>query len=387
MLTTYRYSIELRYKYNNDIIVMDSKSIRSAIIDYDYDDRNMPMVFVTLSIQKDVLNDMILNSKDKTVILYISKFLNNKDGFKISEKYIHDEFIYFLPNNLVYDKEIDDNKDNYKEITLGLMNLTLINNNKRLINDVVKSTSLMDIIINHTSHMNMIIKPIRSLMINSFIIPPLTTVTNLIKYLDQYFNLYQSPYRLFYDFDRTYLLDSSKNYVASKDDDLSSVMINISENTDYQSKEQGIDINKQLKTYIMPLNVKDTNIYEDKVTNISYNTIVGIGSTGENKSVELGFDSNVTKNKVSIERLNTNNLDRLNIIKSNIHNTSKYINISKTEIDTSVLTMNKSYTIKNISKLSENDGEYILSRKREVYTVDDQNFILSTLLNFRKILI
>ena len=71
----YRYNIEVQYEYDKQLVVLDCTQIHSLIIDYDYDNRNMPIMFLKASIDKNILDDMIKNSTTKTITMIISKYI------------------------------------------------------------------------------------------------------------------------------------------------------------------------------------------------------------------------------------------------------------------------------------------------------------------------
>ena len=62
-----------------------------------------------------------------------------------------------------------------------------------------------------------------------------------------------------------------------------------------------------------------------------------------------------------------------------------FINICKNNLDTNIFTLNKRISINNIDRYSENNGNYLLSRKREIYIREDDTFNMQMVLNLRKI--
>lgn len=393
MVNQYRYDIEILYEYDKNIVNLDYKQIHSLTIDYDYDNRNMPIMFLKASIDKNILDDMIKNSTTKTLTVVISKFIYNTP-VKIKYNYIRDRFVYFLPKDMNIDKDLDynnytkDSKDLYKSVTIGLMKIENINNNKRLINDVFINTTLMNMILKYTSHMKLLIEPFRNNSpVESFIVPPISSITEYIKYLDDYFTLYPSGYRLFYDYETTYLLSGSGKAVESVLSDSYSVIINVNNTAKVESKVQGMEVDKKQKTYFVDVDAKDVNIFQDEATDKSYNTILGIGSDGKFDKVQLATENiNLSVEKTRIERFPNNNLKMIDNIKHQIEDKSICVNIVKTELDTSVFTINRQYMIRNFDILGGNTGNFLLSRKREIYTLDRDNFILSSVLTFKKIL-
>ena len=63
-----------------------------------------------------------------------------------------------------------------------------------------------------------------------------------------------------------------------------------------------------------------------------------------------------------------------------------FINIVKGEIDTTILTPNKEYLVRNYSSFKEYDGRYMLAYKREVLVKQSTDFISNTIFGLRKIM-
>ena len=236
--------------------------------------------------------------------------------------------------------------------------------------------------------MKLLIEPFQNnTPIDSFIVPPLSSISEYIKYLDNYFTLYPSGYRLFYDYDKAYLLSSSGKLLESVGSDSYSIIINVNNTTKIESKVQGMEIDKKQKTYFVNVDAKDINVFQDEATDKTYNTIIGIGSDGKYNKVKLSTENiDLSIEKTRIERIPNNNLKIIDNLKRQIEDKSIYVNIVKTELDSSIFTINRQYIIRNFDILGGNNGRFLLSRKREIYTLDNDNFILSSILTFKKIL-
>jgi len=393
-MDAFRYNINMSYMYNNKEYVIDSTNITNFVIDYSYDTRNMPILFVTTSIDKKVVDDMIKNSRTKTIILTISKYTKDS-SITIQKNYIHDEFMYFLSDDLNNVDDLDysdstaNSKDIYRKITIGMIDLKLMNNNKKLINEVFINTNLLDIVLKNTSHMNLLIEPIPDLLVPRLIIPPLTSISKYIKFIDSYNSLYPTAYRLFYDFNRTYLLSSAGNNIPAKGENINSIIINVSKSTTADSKVQGMHIDKPGKAYIIELSDTDIKCLEDKATDISYNKIIGIASDGTYRSVDLTLQTPVknSSEKVRIEMMTNDNIKQVDNIKADILNSSMSLYFAKTELDTSILTLNRKFIVKNYARLYNKDGVFILSSKKEIYTPDNGSFILTTMITLKKAIV
>lgn len=387
MKAVYKYKIKLIYMIDNKEYILDHKNIHNLLIDYDYDNKNRPTLFMKVSIDKNILDDMIKNKDTNTITLVINKY-NTLSEFHIEEEYIKSQFIYFLSEELNYQKDLDyegtekDTEDKFKVINLGMMKKELIDNNKVLINDVIRDTDMMNIVYKHLSHMNILIEPfVNQKPIKHFIIPPITSITSFIEYMNNYNNLYNTRYRLFFDHNRTYLLSSSGNSVKAKDEDYFSVIININNTITDDSKNQGMYTDNFTNSYIIDMDTNDIEIYKDKNIELSRNTLIGVDNEGNIKKASI---SNNSIEKVKIERITNNNLEKIDQIKEDI-SSNTIINIHKVDLDSSVITINKQYIVKNYINLRENDGTYLLSRKREIYIREGDDFILSAILTLKKI--
>ena len=58
---------------------------------------------------------------------------------------------------------------------------------------------------------------------------------------------------------------------------------------------------------------------------------------------------------------------------------------SKNDLDTDLFTINKRISINNIQRYQEFNGNYLLYRKREIYLREDQTFVMSSMINLKRI--
>lgn len=387
MYKEYRYDIEFTYIYKNKEKVFDITNIKSLMIDYDYDNKNMPVMLIKISIDKNIIDDMIEHCNDKEVILNVYKF-DNSSTTKLKEVYISDSFMYFMSKETNDNKVLDysdfteDSEDIFKTITIGLVKKELLTNNKRIINEVFHNTSLVNILVKNMQHMKLLIEPLHNnKYIDSIIIPPTNSITNYIKYIDNIHSLYNTKYRLFYDFDMTYLLSSSGNIVKSNKDHIYTFIININNTVEEISKSQGV--RKENDTFIIDMDAVDVTTYEEDNTEKSYTTILGVDVNGN--VIETPIKNQNLSDSVRIERYVDGNSKAIDNLKSEINNKSLYVTLIKTELDASAITINKQYIVKNLDKLDYNDGQFILASKKELYIPDNDNYILTSILTLRQI--
>ena len=87
---------------------------------------------------------------------------------------------------------------------------------------------------------------------------------------------------------------------------------------------------------------------------------------------------------MNIERACGDNIDYIDTLVDDMQNTSILLNITKTEIDSSILTPNKEYLVQNFSGYRKYDGKYLLAYKREIIIQQDKQFISNTIFGLRK---
>lgn len=385
---SYKYNIQLTYMKDDIEINLDYKNILTMAIDYNYEKKNMPTLLIRVGIDKSIIDHMISN-KNNTIILSITKF-KESNGIHIRKPVIKSEFFYFLDNNMSFTDDIDygnkenkENKDIYKIISLGLIQKDIVLNNKTLINTVYKDTHLLDIICDVFKEKNLVIEPfVNNDDVKCLIVPPMETVSKFLTYLDDRYTFYNTPYRFFYDFNKTYLLSSSGRGVPVKNEKYNSIFIYVDNTITDKSKFDGMKEDSELKAYMINVDAAAINISVDKATTISYNQIIGVNSEGEYQSVNI--NSNLDGNRYKVTRLSNERFDVLDNLKNELESNNIVINIIKGELDSTVFTLNKEYYIKNYNKLADKNGKFLLSAKKEIYIKESEYFNMTTILTLKK---
>lgn len=390
---TYRYTISAVYVNGDDIVELPDGSVTSLTTNYDYDINSMPIIYMGFRINSNLYDIMVANRDDAKIILTIKKY-DIKGASYLARNYIQKEFSYIIstdpdyhqPLNKLYDDK-EKSADSYKFGTMALMDLESIDNNKVLYNDIIKNSNMISVVHKYTHHMNMVIEPFRNNnKIDTLIIPPITSITNLLDFLNKYSCFYNKGYRYFRDFNKTYLLSNEGNPVDDKTDIYSTIMINILDSTDPLTKSVGINIDKGIKAYTMNVDALDTHMDIDIVKNKKYNKIIGISSAGDIKDVLLNEYNENKKEKTLIQRIFNDNMTYVDNMKAEVDSSRVILQITRTELDSSVITPNKEYIIKNYREFQEYNGRFILSSKREVFIPEDTKFISVTIMVFKKVL-
>lgn len=124
---------------------------------------------------------------------------------------------------------------------------------------------------------------------------------------------------------------------------------------------------------------KDISIVKD----ISKIGRLGISSFTANLSVSGLSESGGTGTKVV--RVSNDNVNMVKNIKANIENNANILVLNKNAMDTSVLTPNKQYVIKNYDAHSDKNGIFLLHKKTDMFLRHGNVFSLNTQLELAKI--
>lgn len=115
--------------------------------------------------------------------------------------------------------------------------------------------------------------------------------------------------------------------------------------------------------------------------------LTGVGKLGRSSfdtKLEIG-QSETVKEGLKILKTVNDNANKIKNVKSDIENQLNQVYVNKYDLDPSVFTPNKKYTIKNYNGHKDKDGLFLLNRKTEVYIREDDSFLCNTMLDFGKI--
>jgi len=394
-VAAYRYTIALQYLNVAKNISTDIKNecVKSLIIDHNYEVNCMPIVYVNLKLDKSLVDDMIKNQNDNMIIFTLSKY-NDSSEMKVNTMVFRKKFIYFLPDNVNKMDPVDYNNitndqmkgDTYTSLTLGLLCLDHVNDNKTHCEVTAKEVTMSEIVKYITSHINnLIIEPFSyNDTFDQFVLPPHDSVNKALKYLNNQKVFYSTPYRYYQDFDCTYILSSSGRPTERKEDLYSSVILSIRDIDDDNANTIGVVTNKTAGTYEVYVNYANTQVYDNTLINKSKNKVKGITSSGSTETNLLNTAS-YSKNKTETIRLNNDNEHMMENIEARNNSENFLVYFSKNDLDTELFTINKRISIHNIDRYQEFNGSYILYRKREIFLREDQNFVMNSMINLKKL--
>lgn len=391
----YKYTAELNYIIGEDVYYIDTMNIKSIAIDSNYKQMNMPMIFITLSIDKRLIDKMVQNQDTGIFIFQIKRCITNSDMPDLYTDYINDKFIYFIAEDINkndmadYEGANEDREDIYKLTTIGLLSLDHVNKNKKNIQGVLNG-KLSSIMYYVTGHLPIVIEPpTNNTIITNRVLPPMNSVSKTLRYLNSLNVFYSTQYRFFIDFDCAYLISSSGKAVQRDDEDITTVFLVLKNSYDEGSKIQGMITSEEQAMYQIEIDANDCELADNHVSEKSYSHVNAMTTSGakSNSDISNRSENSLILSKTRNVRISNDNSGLLDNMISSLNTSAIQLLVQKVDIDSSVLTINKEYIVKGdeVYNTEAYNGKYILTRKRELYVREDKSFSMNTMLLLEKI--
>ena len=393
--TQYKYKVSMTYLDQKQNKNMDIKveCIKFLVIDHNYEENSMPILYANLKLDKKLVDDMILNCNTNLMMVALYKYDDLTDEKQEIECF-RKKFTYFLPNDVNSHDPVDYTEETESEhlgntftsFTVGLMCIDHINKNKQSFKILEKNTTIGKIVEKIMEDFdNLIMEPIPDTTeIEQLMIPEKNSVTKTLMALNNIRVIYDTPYRFYQDFNFTYLLSSTGRAINKSGDLFSSVIFEIEDIISDTANDIGIVINKSSQTYQIPVSYINTEVYDNTIVNKSQTKLVGMTTSGTVKT-SLKNKAKYSKDKNNTIRLNNDNEGMLDNIAADKNNSNFLVYIQKTDLDNEVLSLNKRITIHHIDRYKKHNGEYLMYRKRECYLREDTSFILNTMIDLKEI--
>ena len=185
------------------------------------------------------------------------------------------------------------------------------------------------------------------------------------------------------------MLSSSGKAVKRKGEDISTVFLVLKNSYDEGSKIQGMITSEEQSMYQIEIDANDCELADNHISDKSYTKINATNTSGTTSNASLSNKStgSVVTAKTKNIRISNDNTGLLENMVSTLDNASIQLLTQKVDIDSSVLTMNKEYIVKadEVYNTEAYNGRYILTRKRELYIREDENFSMNTMLLLEKV--
>lgn len=390
----YEYSFEMNYVLNDTNYEMPSEIIKYVVTDYDYDNNVMPIIYMSLALKKKLF-DRLNNNIDKGYISLIIRKRQSNASRPLWTKYIEGQFNYFILSDsaetnvdisISEDKDQPYDSDDFKSMEIALLKTDIMNKTKKTYNTVLNNITLMDAAHYGTAHLPMVIEPIKGGKFNNLLIPPISSTSDYLKYINSVKELYNTPYRFFVDFNRGYLLSSSGKAVPIKGDKTNSIIIHEEKADELSNKFTGQEYDDEQKCYSIRLSKNEITETKNNIANKKVNKVIGVSSSGKKISSKMNtLKDTFAAERTSFVRVKNENMSSVSNKTKRIENQSLVISFAKSEIDTSIFTPNMEYNYKSL-QVSEYNGRYILSKKQEIFKQTDGEFIADIHIALKKIM-
>lgn len=402
-MTTINVPME-RHKYTISDIILTADGfeepitvrkdfIRSFSQINDYDNAISPKILLTFEIEKEYYESIILNMNTLVATftiykVFLGQILENKD---ISVEEVEQEHIWKEvtlkaanddnismgnANKLMEDDEYKNESIDNSQKTVPV-NLLLYDNKNiekyRKNNYFIINGGKNDVLYNFLKDReftNILMSPTDNKH-ETYAIPYGHMGDNLSNF-NKYYGIYQTPYLFFMDLDTIYLLEKGKVGNTLKVDELKTVSIHLNKQSDVSYINSGSYTDTENGMYVInstAFEIVDNDSTMDYAVGGTVKTV--IGGTGEVKTDKFG-DYNVERTVVV-----DNDFQHSQLI-YNIKEQRRSIALTFTNIDLSIITPNKKYTILPDETFYDNKynikGDYRLSSMRLLLkrTADDE---------------
>lgn len=390
----YKCSIQALFDVHGFSAVIEPIRIKTILIDYSYDKFAFPLIYVTVALTNDMRNEFINNKDSGTVLFTLQKYVENSDMPGLLVDVIKEECVYFINYDKIKKTEEEIDEESRRRLTLegniytiGLIALKHINQNKTSVNGIINNGTMSSSIYYVLQDQNLLLEPLTyNPKLDSIIIPPVSSRSKAISYLNNLSAFYDTKYRFFMDFDTTYLISSSGKGVPKKGESINTVKIRIAREYSEENTE-GMTEDKINKMYIVNNSATYTNLTTNDFTQKSVSSLTGVATNGSNEKVDVVNQSNsLIKNNANAIRLPNGNTNLLKSIQSNTLNNEVILSINKNKVDGSVFTLNKFYTVDATDAYgAKYNGTYLLASKKEIYAREGEGLASSVMLVFKKI--
>lgn len=381
---TFKGIIELAFDYQGNREKIQSEKIIYIMIESDYENRVLPIIYVSMAVSG-TLYSKIMKYKDSAKFYLSINKQNVNSNSSIAKNTLSGTFSYIpSTSNPNYSEDLNNPDDytdsSYRRIMLGLVSTELTNQLRKSFNNVynnIDQNTLVGLALEGT---NVVIEPLEyNEKYDSILVPPITSRYKMLDFIFNKDSFYDTNYRYFMDFDKSYLLSKVGNPVDAGDGQLTNVIIDIRSVTANESYYEGIEVKNG--AYYIYVNPSNTNITLNEGTEKVANQIVGVDDDGEVQTLDLDINNTVGSETKQMFVRSSNAA----LYKNELETNTIIIEILKQNIDGSAFTPNKCITINNYDDYKKYNGKYLIIYKKEFYKCVAGEFVVSCNVGLKKI--
>ena len=293
-MSIWKYTISLQFiPPNEDPVDIPPENIRKLFKDNTYDDKNMATMYLTLNVDKNLFDKIVLNARNAYMHLTVMKF-DEEQEYTTYDMVYDDDCEYFIQDDINYNKEVDymgenaDRQDIYREVYIGLMFKSCIEYNKETSNTTIKETTMFNAVYEFLQDKPALIEPFEyNDTIDQLVVPPQDSLSKTIKFFNDVKVFYSTNYRFYIEPDCIYLTSTSGKSTPKDSDLYETVRIIVHALDDNQAYAQGMYVNDTDQCYDIDMGVNDTVYNMDTDTVKMYGNITSIIDPSIDHSVAL----------------------------------------------------------------------------------------------------
>ena len=339
-----------------EAITIPSAYVKSITVSKMYEKNIVPLMYVSMHVYKDVYQQIATSIDNLTASFTLYKSIDT------TEVELNDSTVgtYRIPiiqgtfkafNRDLLDVrvpgQISNTKDGATNMTQQTLELNLymfdheqVLKYKKNSSQILVSTSndCLFAMLKDRGYKNVLMSSTNSYETKNFIIPYGTLGENL-DFMNTYYGIYDTPRILFSDFDATYLLDKGATGTTLRQDELSTVAMYMEKTEESISAANGCYIDKDNGHYIMnvtPFTINDSGTMLDFGTAGKLTSMIS-GTSQKFQDVIGDYDAEKAT-VVNNEKIHKQAMYMINEEK-------RGMNIEFSDIDTSIITPNKLYTL------------------------------------------
>ena len=388
VMKVYKGSIKVTFLYKGKTkIAINDDQIVYLMIESDYNNTHiLPIIYLSISIDNDLYNKITEDSSASKFNINIKK-KNVMSKSSVQQKVISENFNYVTSSNSVnYTSILNEgakkvsgnsktasNDQSYRTLMIGLVSIKQTNTLRKNFNGIynnIDTSTLLAIALEGTE--TIVETPKYNTNYSSYYVSPVTTRYQMINSLFKKDPFYDTQFRYFMDFDRSYLLSKDGKAVQVAKGTPQNVIIDVKDITDTDAYKEGFT--EANGSYVVYVNSSDVSIIENNSTEKVTTNIVAVDDDTSG-TLSTGIDGNTSEDsdtKVTYVRGNN-----AKVVRNDIESNNVLIQLIKRNIDTAIFTPNRSITIRNFVGNEKFNGNYVLLSKKEVYKLDAGEFTIA----------
>lgn len=396
VMKVYKGSIKVTFLYKGKTkIAINDDQIVYLMIESDYNNTHiLPIIYLSVSIDNDLYNKITEDSSASKFNINIKK-KNVMSKSSVQQKVISENFNYVTSSNSVnYTSILNEgakkvsgnsktasNDQSYRTLMIGLVSIKQTNTLRKNFNGIynnIDTSTLLAIALEGTE--TIVETPKHNTNYESYYVSPVTTRFQMINALFKRNPFYDTQFRYFMDFDRSYLLSKDGKAVQVAKGTPQNVIIDIKDITDTDAYKEGFT--EANGSYVVYINSSDVSIIENNSTEKVTTNIVAVDDDTSG-TLSTGIDGNTSEDsdtKVTYVRGNN-----AKVMRNDIESNNVLVQLIKRNIDTAIFTPNRSITIRNFVGNEKFNGNYVLLSKKEVYKLDAGEFTIACTISLSRV--